>query len=117
MIREEVEKLRGFVFTDDELRDVILPMLTATKPSKVEFKKAMKIFADEFNNYFTLEGGAGWRDDVKYDGQVVGKKIRKQRESDWNSFVDFINSRLDDEVLDKMVKDGTLADKESKKDV
>lgn len=27
MIREEVEKLRGFVFTDDELKDVILPAI------------------------------------------------------------------------------------------
>ena len=78
------------------------------KLDKATFKKAMKVFADEFNNYFTLGGGAGWSEDVKYDGQVVGKKIKKQRESDWNNFVDFINRRLDDEVLDKMVKDGTL---------
>ena len=75
---------------------------------KSQFKKAIVIFADEFNNYFTLGGGASWSEDVKYDGQVVGKKIKKQMESDWNSFVNFINSRLDDELLDKMVKDGTL---------
>ena len=31
MIREEVEKLRGFVFTDDELRDVILPAIQKKK--------------------------------------------------------------------------------------
>lgn len=29
MIREEVEKLRGFTFTDEEKRDVILPALMA----------------------------------------------------------------------------------------
>lgn len=75
---------------------------------KSQFKKAIGIFADEFNNYFTLGGGASWSEDVKYDGQVVGKKIKKQMESDWNSFVNFINSRLDDLVLDGMVEDGKL---------
>lgn len=30
MIRKEVEKLRGFVFTDDELKEVILPAIPAT---------------------------------------------------------------------------------------
>lgn len=75
---------------------------------KSQFKEAIEIFADEFNNYFTLGGGAVWSDDAKYDGQAVGKKIKRQMESDWNSFVNFINSRLDDLVLNSMVEDGKL---------
>lgn len=31
MIREEVERLRGFIFTDEELRDVIIPAICARK--------------------------------------------------------------------------------------
>ena len=38
MIRKEVEKLRGMVLTPEELEEVILPLVAATKEEKKHWK-------------------------------------------------------------------------------
>ena len=43
MIRKEVEKLRGLVFTPEELEDVILPIVAASKGSPDEEKSALEV--------------------------------------------------------------------------
>lgn len=98
---------------------LLLKMKDLEEPKKLDkatFKKAMQIFADEFNNYFKIGGdrGATWIYSKYYSWKDVRDKIYQQVKADWNDFVDFIDSRLDDEVLDRMVEDGVL--EEVKKD-
>lgn len=79
--------------------------------TKETFKEAIKIFADEFNHYFDLNGQALVDLNAIYSGKAVVASVKKQMNNDFNSFVSFINSRLNDSVLDDMEKEGRLDSK------